>query len=118
MRFHQDAVALKPDVVFIFPDYREDLRKMSQVDMLSHLARIARLAKGSAIPVALGSTLPVGRAKADQAAVNTEKIAALNESIKKLCAVAFYIDCLVRWRRTGFIKLAFAAGRWRVECGG
>jgi len=121
MRFHQDAVALKPDVVFIFPDYRDDLRKMSQVDMLSHLARIARLAKGSAIPVALGSTLPVGRAKADQAAVNTEKIAALNESIKKLCAENgyFYIDCFGPLAdEQGFIKPAFAADGSELNAAG
>ncbi len=95
MRFHQDAVALKPDAVFIFPDYLNDLKKMSATDLLSHLARIARLAKGSAIPVGLGSTLPAGNAKADQGAINPQKISTLNDQIKKLCEENgyFFIDC-------------------------
>jgi len=96
MRFHQDAVALKPDVVFIFADYLDDLTKMSVTDILSHLARIARLAKGSAIAVALGSSVPPRRAGGDQTAVCAEKIAALNGQINKLCTENgyLYIDCL------------------------
>ncbi len=121
MRFHQDAVALKPDVVFIFPDYLDDLRKMSPVDVLSHLARIARLAKGSAIPVALGSTLPAGSAKVNQTNTNTEKIAALNESIKKLCTENgyFYIDCFNPLAdEQGFIKPAFTVDGEELNAAG
>ncbi|NLP11116.1 family 10 glycosylhydrolase [bacterium] len=121
MRFHQDAVALKPDAVFIFPDYLDDLRKMSPVDVLSHLARIARLAKGSAIPVTLGSTLPVSSAKADQAAINKEKIAALNERIKELCAENgyFYLDCFNPLAdEQGFINPRFTVDSSKLNAAG
>ena len=113
MRFHQDAVALNPDAVIIFPGYLDDLqpaKRMSSIDVESHLARIARLAKGSAIPVALCSAGPMSRADDRSIKIGLENISKLNDRIKKLCLETgyFYIDCFSALAdEQGFLKSEF-----------
>ncbi len=92
MRFHQDVVTLKPAAVLLWPGFCDDLQseqRMSIVDTESHLARIARLAQGSGIRLAMGSVLPAANAAA--AAGHNRKVAALNTFIKKLCRENGYL---------------------------
>ena len=91
MRFHQDVVALKPVAVVWLLGACEDRRpeyRMSPIDTETHVARIARLAKGSGIRVTFGSFTPVNPSlarKHRQPAPEPATIARLNAWLRALC---------------------------------
>lgn len=104
MRFHQDVVALKPKAAIIFLGACDDFRpehRMSLIDTESHLARIARLAKGSGIRLGIAAVLP---ANASESRTKTPVLASwfpvdvvrqLNQWIEQHCRENGYvfIDC-------------------------
>lgn len=97
MRFHQDVVALKPAAAVIFLGHCDDFapqHRMSLMDTESHLARIARLAKGSGIRLAIGSVTPVNEKLARKSHVGPRPISEvrkLNAWIQQLCAENGYV---------------------------
>lgn len=97
MRFHQDVVALKPTAAIILLGHCNDFdpqHRMSLMDTESHLARIARLAKGSGIRLAIGSVMPMNDKLAGKTQRRARPVAAvrgLNDLIKQLCAENGYL---------------------------
>lgn len=115
-RFHQDVVALRPAAAVILAGGFEDFdprHRMSIIDTESHLARIARLAKGSGIRLAIGAVTPLdsgleGRERGAPPRSLSE-VRRLNDWIRRLCAENDYV----------FVDLfpAVADGRGRVRAG-
>lgn len=97
MRFHQDVVALKPTAAVIYLGSCDDFdpqQRMSLKDTESHLARIARLAKGSGIRLAIAAVTPVNEKLAgkDHAwARPVAEVRRLNAWIQQLCAENGYV---------------------------
>lgn len=88
MRFHQDVVALKPAAVILWPGAGADFcpeSRISLADIESHLARIARLAQGSHIRLAIGSVIPT------QSERNQDDLPRLNKWIAGLCQENNYL---------------------------
>jgi lysophospholipase L1-like esterase len=104
MRFHQDVVALKPKAAVIFLGACDDFRpehRMSLIDTESHLARIARLAKGSGIRLGIAAVLPANASESKPKAglrapwLPVDAVPQLNQWIEQHCRENGYvfIDC-------------------------
>ena len=97
LRFVQDVVALKPKAAIIFLGTGNDFwpeNRMSVVDTKSYLARIARLAKGSGIHLAIASLIPASDHLPKKDFIRSHPLAAvqeLNRWIKDLCQENGYV---------------------------
>jgi lysophospholipase L1-like esterase len=94
MRFHQDAIALKPAAIILWPGFCDDVQpdqRMSVIDIESHMARIARLAKGSGIRLAIGSIIPGAHSADSQNPISKKDIRNLNKWLEKLCKENDYV---------------------------
>jgi acyl-CoA thioesterase I len=97
LRFVQDVVALRPTAAIIFLGTGNDLwpeNRMSVVDTKSYLARIARLAKGSGIHLAIASLIPASDHLPKKDFISSHPLAAvqeLNRWIKGLCQENGYV---------------------------
>jgi acyl-CoA thioesterase I len=97
LRFVQDVVALKPTGVIIFLGSGNDFwpeNRMSVVDTKSYLARIARLAKGSGIHLAIASLIPASDHLPKKDFIRSHPLAVvqeLNRWIEGLCREKGYV---------------------------
>ena len=97
LRFVQDVVALKPTAAILFLGSCNDFwpeNRMSVVDTKSYLARIARLAKGSGIHLAIASLIPASDHLPKKDFIRSHPLAVvqeLNRWIKALCQENGYV---------------------------
>jgi acyl-CoA thioesterase-1 len=97
LRFVQDVVALKPTAAIIFLGTCNDFwpeHRMSVVDTKSYLAQIARMAKGSGIPLAIASLIPASDHLPKKDFIGSHPLVAvqeLNRWIKELCQENGYL---------------------------